>query len=208
MPCHVRFGNGKSADLPQRRRDAERKRAKLFVKTTIFFSFPLCGLCGFAGNFSLMLKIIQAESDEQITEVRTLFCEYEAWHGLDLCFQGYEQELAGLPGKYAEPAGRLLLTYTDGDLAGCVAMRKLEEGICEMKRLFVRDGFRGAKIGVQLIEKLIADAKAIGYKKMRLDTYPPKMGKAVSLYESHGFRAIPPYYDNPHSGVLFMELAL
>ncbi len=155
-----------------------------------------------------MLTITQAESDEQITEAKTLFREYEAWLGMDLCFQGFEAELAALPGKYAMPDGRLYLAYSDDKLAGCIAMRKLEDGICEMKRLFVRDGFRGEKIGVQLIEKVIADAKDIGYERMRLDTYPPKMGKAVKLYLSHGFEAIPPYYDNPHEHVLFMELAL
>ena len=77
-----------------------------------------------------------------------------------------------------------------------------------MKRLFVRDEFRGQKIGVLLIERIIAYAHALGYEKMRLDTYPPKMGKAASIYESHGFSAIPPYYDNPHEGVLFMEIEL
>ncbi len=155
-----------------------------------------------------MLTITQAESDEQITEAKTLFREYEAWLGMDLCFQGFEAELEALPGKYAMPDGRLYLAYSDENLAGCIALRKLDDGICEMKRLFVRDGFRGEKIGVQLIEKLIDDAKTIGYLMMRLDTYPPKMGKAVKLYESHGFEVIPPYYENPHEHVLFMELAL
>jgi len=87
-------------------------------------------------------------------------------------------------------------------------MLKLDDGICEMKRLFVRDEFRGLRIGISLIERLIADAREIGYSKMRLDTFPPKMGKAVSLYETHGFVEIPPYYENPHSDVLFMELSL
>jgi GNAT superfamily N-acetyltransferase len=155
-----------------------------------------------------MLTIIQAETDEQNSEARTLFREYEAWLAMDLCFQGFEEELAALPGKYAMPDGRLYLAYFDDDLAGCIAMRKLEDGICEMKRLFVRDGFRGERIGLQLIERIIADAREIGYEKMRLDTYPPKMGKAVKLYDSHGFVPIPPYYDNPHTDVLFMELAL
>lgn len=155
-----------------------------------------------------MLDIIQAETAEQITTARELFREYEAWLGLDLCFQGFEEELAQLPGKYAMPDGRLYLAYSDGELAGCIAMRKLADGICEMKRLFVRDGFRGAGIGVQLIERLIADARETGYSLMRLDTFPPKMGKAVSLYESHGFVPIEAYYDNPNEGVLFMELAL
>ena len=87
-------------------------------------------------------------------------------------------------------------------------MRKLEDDICEMKRLFVREGFRGEKIGLQLIEKIIDESREQGYRKMRLDTYPPKMGKAVSIYESHGFRAIPAYYSNPHDDVLYMELDL
>jgi len=155
-----------------------------------------------------MLTIIQAEEAEDIDQARVLFREYEAWIGLDLCFQGFEQELAELPGKYAKPSGRLLLGYSDKKLAGCIALRKLEDGICEMKRLFVRNGFRGQKIGIHLIEKLIEEARNENYSKMRLDTFPPKMGKAVSLYEAHGFRPIPPYYNNPHEGVLFMEADL
>lgn len=155
-----------------------------------------------------MLQIVQTHNEEMIGEARTLFREYETWLGLDLCFQNFEQEVADLPGKYEPPAGRLYLAYLDGQLAGCVAMRPLGDGVCEMKRLFVRDGFRGARIGVSLIERLIKDARAEGYERMRLDTFPPKMGKAVSLYESHGFRPIPAYYDNPHDGVLFMELEL
>lgn len=155
-----------------------------------------------------MLEIVQTHSDEMIAEARQLFREYEAWLGLDLCFQGFEQELAGLPGKYIPPSGRLYLAYVDNQLAGCIAMRALDDGVCEMKRLFVRQGFRGARVGVQLIERLIEEARAEGYERMRLDTFPPKMGKAVSLYESHGFRPIPAYYNNPNDGVLFMELEL
>ena len=157
----------------------------------------------------MMLNIFQATTDLQIAEARALFRDYEAWLDLDLCFQGFEDELRSLPGKYAAPDGRLLLAYQEENLAGCIALRKLDDGVCEMKRLFVRHEFRGHKIGVHLIEMLIADAREIGYRRMRLDTYPPKMAKAVSLYESHGFVPIPPYYDNPHSGeVLFMELTL
>jgi putative acetyltransferase len=156
-----------------------------------------------------MLRIVQAEAHDQIAEAKTLFREYETWLGMSLCFQDFENEVATLPGKYAMPGGRLFLAYDDNNLAGCIGLRALDEqGVCEMKRLFVRDQFRGKKIGVQLIERLIADAREIGYRAMRLDTYPPKMGKAVKLYESHGFVAIPPYYDNPHDGVLFMELSL
>ena len=137
-----------------------------------------------------------------------LLREYEAWLGLDLCFQGFEEEINNLPGKYALPDGRLFLAYSDKDITGCIAMRKLEDGICEMKRLFVRDAFRGQKIGNKLIGKIIDEARSVGYKKMRLDTYPAKMGKAVDLYRSYGFHEIPSYYDNPHDGVLFMELYL
>ena len=155
-----------------------------------------------------MLTITQAETDEQIAEIRELFREYEAWLGLDLCFQGFEAELASLPGKYAMPSGRLYIAYVDGRPAGCIALRPLGSGVCEMKRLFVRAGFRGHKLGMRLVRKLIEEARSAGYSKMRLDTFPPKMGKAVSLYHSHGFEPIPAYYDNPHPDVLFMELAL
>lgn len=155
-----------------------------------------------------MKEIFQAESQDQIDAARTLFREYEAWLGLDLCFQGFEEELRGLPGKYAPPDGRLFLAYSDEDFAGCIAMRKLDDGICEMKRLFVRDAFRGRRIGNKLIRKIIDEARSAGYKKMRLDTYPAKMGKAVDLYRSYGFHEIASYYDNPHDGVLFMELNL
>jgi ribosomal protein S18 acetylase RimI-like enzyme len=155
-----------------------------------------------------MIEIVQAESAEQIDAARALFREYEAWFGMSLCFQNFDEEVAGLPGKYAAPEGRLYLAYASEKLAGCVALRKLEAGVCEMKRLFVRDGFRGQKIGIKLMEKLFDEARRIGYEKMRLDTFPAKMGKAVSLYESYGFRRIPPYYDNPHGKTLYMELDL
>ena len=154
------------------------------------------------------IEIRQADTDSDITAARGIFREYEAWLGLDLCFQGFEDELKNLPGKYSSPSGRLYLAYVDGELAGCIALRKLEDGVCEMKRLFVREEFRGRRLGQMLIERLIADARDIGYERMRLDTFPPKMGKAVRLYESYGFREIAPYYDNPNEGVLFMELSL
>lgn len=156
-----------------------------------------------------MLNIIQASTANHIFETSTLFREYEAWLGMSLCFQDFENEVATLPGKYRTPAGRLLLAYSDEQLAGCIALRPLDgAGVCEMKRLFVRDAYRDRGIGRELIGRVIADAREIGYAAMRLDTYPPKMGKAVKLYESHGFREIPPYYANPHDGVVFMELAL
>jgi|SRR5688572_22444458 len=154
------------------------------------------------------MEFRQAHTETDIAAARQIFREYENWLGLDLCFQGFEEELKTLPGKYAMPDGRLYLA-TDGDkIAGCIALRKIEAGVCEMKRLFVREGFRGRHVGRLLIERLIAEAREIGYRRMRLDTFPPKMGKAVQLYESYGFREIPPYYDNPNSDVLFMELDL
>jgi GNAT superfamily N-acetyltransferase len=153
----------------------------------------------------MKIEIIQAETPAEIDEARSLFREYEAWLGLKLCFQNFDEEVAQLPGKYAEPEGRLLLVFVDAKLAGCIALRKLADDVCEMKRLFVREAFRGRKIGVLLIEKIIEEAGVIGYKKMRLDTFPPKMAKAARLYESHGFREIPPYYDNPYGEVLYME---
>jgi ribosomal protein S18 acetylase RimI-like enzyme len=155
-----------------------------------------------------MLEIIEAKTGEQIELARRLFREYETWIELALCFQNFDEEVVNLPGKYAAPEGRLFLAFADGKLAGSIALRKLEDGVCEMKRLFVKDEFRGQKIGIALIEKVIEEAQKIGYEKMRLDTFPPKMGKAVQLYESYGFREIPPYYENPYGDTLFMELDL
>lgn len=155
-----------------------------------------------------MIEIRSPETIEQIEDARMLFREYEKSLGLDLCFQGFEGELAELPGKYSEPDGRLYVAYSMNNPAGCIALREFQEVACEMKRLFVRDEFRGQKIGIQLIERLISDAREIGYTRMLLDTIPSRMGKALSLYHSHGFREIPAYYDNPNTGVLFMELVL
>lgn len=155
-----------------------------------------------------MKEIVAVTTNEQIETTRQLFREYETWLDMDLCFQSFEEEMQNLPGKYSRPDGRLYLANIDGQPVGCIALRKIGDGICEMKRLYLRDAARGHGLGKELIEKIIADARELGYAKMRLDTYPPKMGKAVSLYESHGFRAIDAYYDNPHEGVLYMELDL
>lgn len=155
-----------------------------------------------------MTEFVDAEANGSIEDARTIFREYEKWLGLDLCFQGFEEEMRSLPGRYAKPDGRLILAYKDGELAGGIALRKIGDGICEMKRLYLRENSRGSGIGRELIEKLIEEARKIGYKKMRLDTFPPKMGKAVRLYESHGFYEIPAYYENPYDGVLYMERVL
>lgn len=155
-----------------------------------------------------MINIVEAETPAQIAEARALFREYENWFGLDLCFQNFDEEVANLPGKYAKPDGRLLLAQAGDKVAGCIGLRKIEADVCEMKRLFVRPDFQGHGVGKSLIEKLIAEARLIGYTKMRLDTYPPKMQKAVKIYESYGFREIPPYYYNPYEEVLYLELVL
>ena len=153
-------------------------------------------------------NIIQSHSAEDITHARELFREYEAWLEVDLCFQSFEKELAELPGKYAPPDGRLLLARINGQLAGCAALRKIEHGICEIKRLFLRPQFRGQGLGRQLAEAIIRQAKQIGFERMRLDTLPPKMNDAIALYRSLGFKEIGPYYNNPVPGAKFMELDL
>ncbi|MBX3287770.1 MAG: GNAT family N-acetyltransferase [Acidobacteria bacterium] len=154
------------------------------------------------------VSIRQALTADDIVVAASLFREYAEWLGFDLCFQGFDRELAELPGKYAEPEGRLYLAYLDGEPVGCVGLRPLEDNICEMKRLYLRSEARGSGLGRKLIERLISDAREIGYMAMRLDTYPPKMAAAVKLYYEYGFREIEPYYENPHSGVLYMELSL
>ena len=154
-----------------------------------------------------MLTIAQAETPDQIAEAREIFREYEDWLGVSLCFQGFDEELAGLPGKYALPEGRLLLAYSDSALAGCVAFRALDGDTCEIKRLFVRDRFQGHGLGRMLLEKLIDEARTSGYKKMRLDSWIPRMEKAIGMYRSHGFYEIEPYNENPYE-MIFMERVL
>jgi ribosomal protein S18 acetylase RimI-like enzyme len=154
------------------------------------------------------MEIIQVQSVAEIELARELFREYETWLEIDLCFQNFEKELAQLPGQYAPPDGRLFLAVEDQTMAGCVALRKIGEGICEIKRLFLRPQFRGQGAGRKLAEAIINEARQIGYRRMRLDTLPPKMNDAIALYRSLGFREIEPYYDNPVPGAKFMELDL
>jgi putative acetyltransferase len=152
--------------------------------------------------------IRQALDLTDIEEARHLFREYETWLEVDLCFQGFQEELAQLPGKYAPPDGRLLLAVEKGKIAGCVCLRGLNDQTCEMKRLFIRARFRGQGLGRSLTEAIIREAKLIGYDRMRLDTLPSKMNEAIALYRSLGFKEIEPYYDNPVPGAIFMELEL
>ena len=152
--------------------------------------------------------IRRATSAEEIEAVRLLFREYAGSLGFDLRFQNFEQELAGLPGQYAPPSGCLLSATAGDEPAGCVALKKVADGVCEMKRLYVRSRHRGTGLGRTLAEQIIGEAKRMGYQTIRLDTIPSVMGSAVALYRSLGFRDIPAYCFNPIAGALFMELRL
>ena len=154
------------------------------------------------------IEIVQAETDDHVKAVRALFLEYAQTLGFDLCFQGFEEELKQLPGKYSRPGGRLLLARYDGVDAGCVAVQSLGSDLCEMKRLFVRPAFRGRQFGRALAEGAIRESRNAGYRGMRLDTIEPLMTAAVALYRSLGFREIEPYRPNPIPGALYMERAL
>ncbi len=154
------------------------------------------------------IVIVEAKSPAEIAAVRQLFGEYAEWLGFSLAYQNFGDELASLPGKYARPSGRLLLASVDDAAAGCGAIRQLEPSVCEMKRLFVKTEFRGCGLGRKLAEKLISNAREMGYSTMRLDTVAEKMGNAVRLYEALGFREIPAYYPNARAGTLYFELRL
>jgi putative acetyltransferase len=156
----------------------------------------------------ILMELIQAQSPEQIESARQLFEEYASWLEISLCFQNFDKELAGLPGDYAPPSGRLLLAIDGADVMGCVALRNIADGVGEMKRLYVRPAFRGRGLGRTLTEKLIAEVKQIGYASLRLDTLPGKMDQAITMYHALGFYEIAPYYRNPVEGATFMELSL
>jgi GNAT superfamily N-acetyltransferase len=151
------------------------------------------------------MQIHQASTDAEVEAIRALFQEYAAWLRIDLCFQGFPQELAGLPGVYAPPRGRLLIAHSDQEAAGCVGLRALGETVCEMKRLFVRPSYQGRGVGRRLAEAVIREAQTIGYSRMVLDTLPSMHG-AIALYESLGFIRCPAYYDTPLPETIFMEL--
>jgi putative acetyltransferase len=153
------------------------------------------------------MKITKATTERELSEARKLFLEYASSLGFDLSFQKFDEEIARFPGEYSCPEGCILLALENGAVAGCAAMRKIVEGICEMKRLYVRPEFRGKGIGKALALEIVEEARRAGYDRMRLDTVPD-MVEAIALYRLMGFKEIEPYRHNPMAGALFMELAL
>ena len=151
--------------------------------------------------------LIQAISAADVGIARDLFREYQRCIGIDLSFQNFDDELANLPGEYAPPAGRLFICLVGEIPGGCVALRKIDERTCEMKRLYVRSSLRGHRIGRLLAEKVIQEARTISYRSMRLDTLPV-MTEAIALYRSLGFLPTEAYRLNPHPGAIYMELPL
>lgn len=154
------------------------------------------------------MYLVLPQDDAHIAIVREFFLEYADWLGFDLCFQGFEDELAGLPGHYAPPSGRLYLVKCDDAWAGCVGLRAFgDDGACEMKRLYVRSAFRGMHLGKKLAVKAIEDARGIGYRSIYLDTIG-NMTQAITLYESLGFQRVAPYRHNPCEDVVYLRLEL
>lgn len=157
---------------------------------------------------SSTFELIDVETDAHVAAVRALVREYAAWIDVDLCFQEIDAEIDGLPGKYAAAHGGVLLLAQNGTQpAGCVALRALEPGVCEMKRLWVRDAFRGARLGELLARTILQRAAELGYSSIRLDTLA-HMTRAQRLYAQLGFREIPAYYDNPIPGTIYLEKTL
>ncbi|MGH9364653.1 MAG: GNAT family N-acetyltransferase [Thermoanaerobaculia bacterium] len=154
-----------------------------------------------------MVEVVEATGEGAIREIRELFLEYQRSLDVDLCFQGFQEELDGLPGPYGPPDGRLLLALQDGRSCGCVALQSIGDGSCEMKRLYVRPEARGAGLGEVLVTRVLEAARSLAYHRVCLDTLP-SMQRAAALYESLGFRDIPPYRPNPIPGTRFMALDL
>ena len=155
-----------------------------------------------------MEQIVQAETADHFKIASQLLREYEQSLSVNLCFQGFETELATLPGKYAPPRGSLLLSFVGDTPAGVIAMRPIDDRICEMKRLYVRPSARGRNLGRKLISRIMSDARAAGYEKMRLDTLIGKMDHAITLYREFGFYEIPAYFGSPLDHELFLQADL
>jgi len=160
-----------------------------------------------AYNKEHVIEFRYITGQDMIEEIKQLFLEYAQSLEIELTFQNFEAEFETLPGKYAPPDGALILVLVDGKGAGCIALRKLSEGICEMKRLYVRDDYRGLGIGKKIITMIIEEAKRLKYRYIRLDTLPT-MKKAQDLYMSFGFYDIESYVYNPIEGVRFLEFKL
>ncbi len=156
---------------------------------------------------ALRLESVDSDDTESLSLVRQLFLEYAKSLDFDLDFQDFDGELANLPGDYSRPYGRLLIAYESDLSVGCAALRRIDDETCEMKRLYVRPGFRGMRIGRALAQRIIDDAREIGYARMRLDTVR-SMTEAISLYKSFSFHEIGQYRVNPHPDALFFELDL
>ena len=154
-----------------------------------------------------MFEVFHVNSAHEIEQARELFREYAASRAETICFFNFDEEVANLPGHYAPPDGRLLLASFENQIAGCVALRKLPDGSCEMKRLYLRPAFRGNGLGRRLALSIVDEARRIGYPSMKLDTLPT-MAEAISLYRALGFSEIAPYWHNPNEGVIYMELQL
>lgn len=154
-----------------------------------------------------MVELLHVMSEPHLSQAKSLFLEYAASLSFNLCFQGFEEEVSGLPGLYCPPGGCLLLALRDGSPCGCGAFRPLGDGICEMKRLYVRPNSRGLRVGRMLAEALIAEATARGYHRMNLDTIDT-MVEAIGLYRSLGFQETEPYTSNPVPGAKFFSLSL
>ena len=156
---------------------------------------------------SSVIEIVGASGAGDIADVRSLLLEYQASLDVDLGFQGFPEEVAGLPGAYAPPSGRLLLARGEGIACGCIALQAIDAETCEMKRLFVRPACRNSGVGRVLVARLLDEARGIGYRTICLDTLP-SMSRAAAMYERLGFTEIPPYRHNPVPGSRFMALAL
>ena len=154
------------------------------------------------------IRLTHVQSGPALEDIRALFLEYARGLNFNLCFQNFDRELEELPGPYGLPHGRLILCEVDGRPAGCIAVKPLGSGVCELKRLFVRPEFRRRKLGLKLTQHIIEEARSIGYAVMRLDTIRGTMDNAIALYESVGFREIPAYYHNPIPNAFYMELRL
>ncbi len=156
-----------------------------------------------------MCLIVEANTLEEVEQVRNLFLEYRAQLPVDYCFRTFDREIAELPGDYGPPKGKLLLATVVGQPVGCIGLRPFPlDQTCEMKRLYVRPGFRGGKLGRKLVERLLDEARRMGYRSMRLDSYRPYMQAAIELYRKLGFREVGPEPLELTEGLIYMELLL